>query len=79
MSSPAAQLASLLGTVRRPGDFFAAGTAELLPPSLTVEGVGPVALPLLPVQAEQLIAVAAAAPFGRGEQTLVDPDVRRCW
>ncbi len=55
MSSHAAQLASLLGTVRRPGDFFAAGTAE------------------------QLIAVATAAPFGRGEQTLIDPEVRRCW
>lgn len=79
MSSPAAQLASLLSTVQRPGDFFAAGTAELLAPSLAVEGVGPVALPLLPVQAEQIIAVATAAPFGRGEQTLVDPDVRRCW
>ncbi|MGI4944818.1 MAG: 2OG-Fe(II) oxygenase [Janthinobacterium lividum] len=79
MSSPAAQLASLLSTVQRPGDFFAAGSVELLPPSLAVEGVGPVALPLLPVQAEQIIAVATAAPFGRGEQTLVDPAVRRCW
>ena len=39
-----ADLAALLGTVRRPGDFFAAGTAELLAPLLEVEGVGPVAL-----------------------------------
>jgi predicted 2-oxoglutarate/Fe(II)-dependent dioxygenase YbiX len=75
----ATELASLLGTVRRPGDFFAAGTAELLAPSLAIEGVGPVALPLLPEQAERIIGVAEAAPYGRGEETVVDPAVRRCW
>ena len=79
MSSLAAELASLLGTVRRPGDFFAAGTAELLAPSLAIEGVGPVALPLLPEQAERIVGVAEAAPYGRGEETVVDPAVRRCW
>jgi hypothetical protein len=73
------ELAPLLSTVRRPGDFFAAGATALLAPLLEVEGVGPVALPLLPVQAEQLIAVAEAAPYGRGEETIVDPAVRRCW
>ncbi len=79
MTLPAAELASLLGTVRRPGDFFAAGTAELLAPSLAIEGVGPVALPLLPEQAGRIVAVAEAAPYGRGEETLLDPAVRRCW
>lgn len=72
-------LADLLRTVDRPGSFYAAGTAELLPPSLEVEGVGPVALPLLPVQAELLINLAEPAPFGRGQDTIVDPAVRRCW
>jgi hypothetical protein len=79
MSTITANLASLLATVLRPGDFFTAGTAELLAPSLQVDGVGPVALPLLPVQAERLIAVAEPAPYGRGQQTLVDPAVRRTW
>ena len=74
-----ADLAAVLGKVRRPGDFFAAGTTELLAPLLEVEGVGPVALPLLPVQARELIGVADPAPYGRGEQTLIDPAVRRCW
>jgi predicted 2-oxoglutarate/Fe(II)-dependent dioxygenase YbiX len=36
-------------------------------------------LPLLPVQAEQLIATAERAPYGRGEETLTDPEVRRTW
>jgi 2OG-Fe(II) oxygenase superfamily len=79
MSMIAADLASLLATVPRPGDFCTAGTAELLPPSLRVDGVGPVALPLLQIQTEKLIAVAEPAPFGRGQQTLVDPAVRRTW
>jgi hypothetical protein len=79
MSSLAPELAAVLGTVRRPGDFFASGTAELLAPVMEVDGVGPIALPLLPVQAEQLIAVAERAPYGRGEETLVDTAVRRTW
>ena len=79
MSMITADLAASLGTVRRPGDFAAAGTAELLAPRLEVEGVGPVALPLLPVQAQQLIAAAEPAPYGRGEETIIDPTVRRCW
>ena len=72
-------LADLLRTVDRPGSFYAAGTAELLPPSLEVEGVGPIAFPLLPVQAGQLVKAAEPAPFGRGQDTIVDPAVRRCW
>ncbi len=75
----ATKLASLLSTVRRPGDFFAVGTIEFLAPSLEVEGVGPVALPLLREQAERIIGVAEAAPYGRGEETVIDPAVRRCW
>lgn len=72
-------LADLLRTVDRPGSFHASGTAELLPPSLEVDGVGPIALPLLPVQSGQLANAAEPAPFGRGQDTIVDPAVRRCW
>lgn len=72
-------LASLLSAVRTPGEFHASGTADVHWPALQVEGVGLVALPTLPVQAEQLIAVAQQAPFGRGEETLVDIRVRRTW
>jgi len=72
-------LARVLGHVQRPGDFCAGGACEMFAPGLEVEGVGPIALPLLPAQAEQLIAVAKRAPFGRGERTLVDTDVRRTW
>ncbi len=77
--SIAHELPALLSTVRTPGDFCTAGTIELALPLLTVQGVGAVALPLLPQQAEQLIAIADRAPYGRGAQTLVDTSVRRTW
>lgn len=73
------EFASALAGVERPGDFSTTGVVELSAPGLVVEGVGPVALPLLPVQAAALVGVAAAAPFGRGEATIVDRDVRRTW
>jgi hypothetical protein len=77
MSSLITELAEMLSTVRRPGDFYTTGTTEIFAPHLEVAGVGPIALPLLPVQAQQLIAVAERAPYGRGEATLVDTAVRR--
>ena len=79
MSSLNTELAKVLSTVEHPGDFFASGTVEMLAPRLEVEGVGQIALPLLPVQAEQLVAAAKRAPYGRGADTVVDPDVRRTW
>ena len=79
MSSIATEFAGILSAVRRPGDFFVFGTAELRAPLLEVEGVGRVALPLLPAQAAQLAAVAEPARYGRGEATILDPAVRRSW
>ena len=73
------RLANVLGTVRQPGDFFVSGTTEIPAPRLEVDGVGVVALPLLPTQAEQLVAVAERSPYGRGADTLVDTAVRRTW
>ena len=78
-SSPVTQLADLLRKANRPGDFYAFGTTELLPPSLSVDGVGSIALPLLPVQADQLVAVAERAPYGRGRDTIIDTSVRNSW
>lgn len=79
MSSITSELAKILSTIQRPGDFFVSGTSELLAPQLEVEGVGQIALPLLPSQAMQLVAAAERAPYGRGEQTLLDTAVRRTW
>ena len=79
MSSITNQLFNALQNVQRPGNFYATGRLEVFPPHLEVEGVGRIALPLLPLQAEQLVAVAEHAPYGRGQETLVDTQVRRTW
>ena len=79
MPSIADELAAYLCTVRTPGDFFTAGSIDFPLPRLEVSGVGPIALPLLPSQAEKLISVAQRAPYGRGAKTLVDTAVRRTW
>ena len=70
-------LAAVLQDVRTPGDFYAAGHCALHLPLIEVDGAGPIALPLLPAQAAQLISVAERAPYGRGGETLVDTAVRR--
>ena len=46
---------------------------------MSVEGVGPLRLPISPDTARRLIAVAERAPFGRGEETLYDRTVRDTW
>ena len=79
MSFVTDDVARLLHDVRRSGGFCTSGVVETLAPGLEVDGVGPVALPLLTTQAEQLVAVAERAPYGRGERTLHDTTVRRTW
>ena len=47
--------------------------------SLTVEGFGPVRLPVTPAKARKLASLGQPARFGLGEQTLTDLDVRATW
>ena len=79
MSAIATKLAELLSTVRRPSDFIVSGRTEFLAPRIEIDGVGPLSLPLLPTQAQQLVAVAERAPYGRGADTIVNTSVRRTW
>jgi hypothetical protein len=79
MPAIAVEFAALLNAVDRPGDFYTSGACEIFAPGLTIDGVGQIALPLLSAQAEQLIAAAERAPYGRGDQTLLDTAIRRTW
>ena len=74
-----ADLESLLSRVNRPGDFCMHGALALPMPVVRVDGVGPLSFPLLEAQAAALIAAAELAPYGRGEQTVLDTAVRRVW
>ena len=47
--------------------------------SLAVEGFGHVRFPVTPAKARKLLGLGQPARFGRGEQTLTDPDVRDTW
>ena len=59
------------------GTFATGGKLPTMPlPGLEVAPVGPIAFPLLPIQAQALHAASEPAPFGRGIDTVVDPKVR---
>jgi hypothetical protein len=47
--------------------------------NLEVEGFGRVGFPVTPAKARRLVGLGQPARFGRGEQTLTDPDVRDTW
>ena len=64
-------LARILQTVRRPGDFHVTGRSEIFAPQIAVAGVGLISLPLLRAQAEQL---AARNLLNRLEQSAPSPD-----
>jgi hypothetical protein len=79
MSLIAAALLDCLRSVERPGEFCVGGKREILMPAIDVDGVGRIALPLLTMQAGRLVANAEPAPYGRGQETVLDRDVRRTW
>ena len=72
------ELARLLG-----GESSIRSSAALsgLPecPTVTVEGYGELRLPLTAAMAKKLIAHGEPAPFGKGQETLLDTTVRHTW
>ncbi|KAL9036192.1 MAG: hypothetical protein Q9180_004438 [Flavoplaca navasiana] len=48
-------------------------------PGLSIKGLGRVGLPLSNRDAKDLVKVSREAPFGKGDQKLVDPSVRKTW
>jgi hypothetical protein len=83
MSSPATyardRFATLLGETMAAGAFSARRTARPDDLRLEVRGVGPIALPVSVGQAKELCSIGRPARFGKGEQTLLDANVRDTW
>jgi predicted 2-oxoglutarate/Fe(II)-dependent dioxygenase YbiX len=73
------ELISLMDKVKTSGTFSVNGTLPPIAPGLKVKGVGHIALPLLEQQAKSLIKLSQQAPFGYGEETIVDTNVRNSW
>lgn len=68
----------LLRTIDRPGDYCMQGRLLAPMPRVDVEGARSLSFPVTEEQARSLAAAAEPAPYGRGEQTLVDSSVRVC-
>ncbi|HKI35756.1 MAG TPA: 2OG-Fe(II) oxygenase family protein [Gemmataceae bacterium] len=73
------ELSQALAKIDRPGSFCASGSVPAVLPGLEVEGLGPIGLPLTARQAEELKARCEQAPYGKGEETVIDTTVRRVW
>ena len=74
-----APLEELLQSIDRPGDYCTQGRLFVPMPRVEVASAGVLSFPVTPPHAQALISVADRAPYGRGEQTLVDSSVRACW
>jgi len=59
--------------------FCTSGQHTVVLPGMIVEGVGELSFPIKPDDAQKLIAIAEPAPYGRGEETILDTNVRRVW
>ncbi|EFE43731.1 hypothetical protein TRV_01479 [Trichophyton verrucosum HKI 0517] len=70
-----------LRSIDSKGDFACfRGLNGILDPNLHINGLDRVVkLPLSPDDAKAIIDVCHRSPFGKGEETLVDTSVRKCW
>ncbi len=72
-------LEAILSHVKQPGDFFIAGVVEIPMPRVEVEGAGTLSFPIPRPQIEAMVQHASKAPYGRGEETIIDTSVRNVW
>ncbi len=73
-------LQNALDNIESAGSFATTGSfPHGVQPTMVVDGLGPVALPITHECARSLVAQAEQAPFGKGLQTVVDTEVRRTW
>ena len=79
MDNIATELLEVLDGLGDSAAFCATGTVGAVLPGLEVVEVGEVGVPVSVADAKRLIKQAAQAPYGRGEETIVDPKVRRVW
>lgn len=73
------KIALLLEGAESAGSFGVETSAPAAGVTLSVDGVGPVRLPVGAPQERALVSVARPAMFGLGEETLTDTSVRDTW
>lgn len=73
-------LSAALQAIEDCGTFATSGNFSSAPsPVLSIDSIGIVGLPLSNRDAETIIVTATQAPFGHGERTVVNTDVRDTW
>jgi hypothetical protein len=72
-------LESLLESLGESSQFATSGSLTPVPPGLELKAIGSIGFPISATDAKRLIAKATRAPSRRGEETIVDPKVRRVW
>jgi 2OG-Fe(II) oxygenase superfamily len=72
-------LEAVLSGVKQPGDFFVCGAMEMPMPRVEVEGAGTLSFPVPDAQIAAIVRRATRAPYGRGQETIVDTSVRNVW
>jgi hypothetical protein len=72
-------LEAVLSGVKQPGDFFVCGAMEMPMPRVEVEGAGTLSFPVPGAQIAAIVRRAERAPYGKGEDTIVDTSVRKVW
>jgi hypothetical protein len=72
-------LEEFLDALGESSQFATSGSLTPVIPGLEVKGVGSIGTPISAADAKRLIATATQAPYGRGEETIVDTSVRRVW
>jgi hypothetical protein len=79
----ASEIESIFESVDRPGDFSVGGmltNREFSLPGIKIKSSEDfIALPLNKNEANQIISVASKSPFGRGEETVLDDNIRKSW
>ena len=68
-----------LQKIERPGTFVTYGVIDPCFLGLEITEIGTVGLPLSENQAQAIIEHSYQAPYGRGEETILDMEVRRTW
>ena len=72
-------LLKTLQTIEGNGVFFTSNTTDFILPGLVIDGIGEVGFPIIEKQLEKIIISADQAPYGKGDQTIVNKEVRNVW
>ena len=81
---PTSRLLKILQNVKNPGRFATGGRVAAIinrhrSPVIKIEGIPEIRQPIDDPEAKAIIDKCSRAPYGRGEETIVDTSVRKSW